>query len=264
MTINQSQSKSKKSFLELKHPLAIRWFHWINFPVIAIMLWSGLMIFWANAGGIITFRGHPVFPDSFYQPHAPAWWPTVFPHYTDSTGIYLYTLKYRLAEAQGWHFTFFWLFMINGLLYAAYLLISREYKYIAPHKESFKRSVLLVLHELHILKKAPDSDGKYNDAQRIAYTGVILLGAIMLLSGLAIYKPTQLYWLTYLMGGYRFARWLHFWTSMVICAFFAVHIFQVVKAGWNNFRSMVIGFSLEGSARTPSKQNGVELKETNV
>src|SRR5882724_6283203 len=31
-----------------KHPLAIRWFHWINFPILAVMIWSGFMIYWAN------------------------------------------------------------------------------------------------------------------------------------------------------------------------------------------------------------------------
>ena len=31
-----------------KHPLAIRWFHWVNFPVLSLMTWSGLWIYWAN------------------------------------------------------------------------------------------------------------------------------------------------------------------------------------------------------------------------
>ena len=30
-----------------KHPLAIRWFHWINFPLLALMIWSGTLIYWA-------------------------------------------------------------------------------------------------------------------------------------------------------------------------------------------------------------------------
>ena len=51
--------------VEKKHPLAIRWFHWINFPVLAVMLWSGLLIYWANdvyrvgAGGIRCDRQKP-------------------------------------------------------------------------------------------------------------------------------------------------------------------------------------------------------------
>ena len=34
--------------LEKKHPLAIRWFHWINFPALTVMIWSGMLIYWAN------------------------------------------------------------------------------------------------------------------------------------------------------------------------------------------------------------------------
>jgi thiosulfate reductase cytochrome b subunit len=74
---------------------------------------------------------------------------------------------------------------------------------------------------------------------------VILMGAGMLLTGLAIYKPTQAHWLTTLLGGYEMARWLHFWVTMSFLAFFVVHIVQVVLAGWNNFRAMVSGREIQ-------------------
>jgi thiosulfate reductase cytochrome b subunit len=70
------------------------------------------------------------------------------------------------------------------------------------------------------------------------------MGAGSLLTGLAIYKPVQLAWLTALLGGYPLARWLHFWLTMGYCLFFVVHITQVIKAGWNNFRAMVIGYEV--------------------
>jgi thiosulfate reductase cytochrome b subunit len=79
----------------------------------------------------------------------------------------------------------------------------------------------------------------------VAYTGVIFLGLVMLLSGFAIYKPTQAFWLTAIFGGYNMARWFHFWTTMLLCAFFFVHVAQVIRAGWNNFRGMVTGYALE-------------------
>ena len=62
-----------------------------------------------------------------------------------------------------------------------------------------------------------------------------------LLTGLAIYKPTQFAWLAAWLGGYQMARFFHFWLTLGYCAFFAVHIAQVIRAGWNNFRAMVIG-----------------------
>lgn len=71
------------------------------------------------------------------------------------------------------------------------------------------------------------------------------MGAMMLLTGLAIYKPTQLHLLTSSLGGYEMARWLHFWTTMGFLGFFAVHIVQVVLAGWNNFRAMVSGYEIQ-------------------
>jgi thiosulfate reductase cytochrome b subunit len=87
--------------------------------------------------------------------------------------------------------------------------------------------------------------GKYNGAQRIAYSAIVLMGAGSLLSGLAIYKPAQLNWLTTMLGGYEMARWEHFWLMMGFCGFFVVHVVQVILAGWNNFRSMVSGYEIQ-------------------
>ena len=70
------------------------------------------------------------------------------------------------------------------------------------------------------------------------------MGAGSLITGLAIYKPTQLAWLDTVLGGYPMARFLHFWLTMGYAAFFVIHIVQVAKAGWNNFRSMISGLEL--------------------
>ncbi len=93
----------------------------------------------------------------------------------------------------------------------------------------------------------------------MAYTGVIVMGLIMLLSGFAIYKPTQAYWLTAIFFGYENARWVHFWTTMLLCGFFLVHVAQVARAGWNNFRGMVTGFALEYRERKKTPEP--EVKE---
>ncbi len=70
------------------------------------------------------------------------------------------------------------------------------------------------------------------------------MGLGSLLTGVAIYKPTEQSWLTTLLGGYRMARLEHFLLTMGFCAFFVVHIVQVIIAGWNNFRSMVTGYEI--------------------
>jgi thiosulfate reductase cytochrome b subunit len=89
--------------------------------------------------------------------------------------------------------------------------------------------------------------GKFNGAQQIAYTAVILMGFGSLATGLAIYKPTQFAWLASLLGGYMAARFEHFLLAMGYVLFFLIHIAQVIRAGWNNFRAMVSGYELVSS-----------------
>ncbi|MBS1918708.1 MAG: cytochrome b/b6 domain-containing protein [Bacteroidetes bacterium] len=208
-----------------KHPLAIRWFHWINFPVLAIMIWSGLLIYWANDVYKIGFGSTLLlkfFPNSFY----------------DALHI-----SFHLAEGMAYHFVFMWLFFINGFLYVLYTILSGEWKYLLPGKNSFKEAWQVLLHDLHIRKMAPPQN-KYNAAQQIAYSAIIIMGLGSILTGLAIYKPTQLGWLCTLMGGYKFARIIHFALTIGYVLFFVIHVIQVMFAGWNNFRAMVTGFEV--------------------
>lgn len=208
-----------------KHPLAIRWFHWISFPLLFLMIWSGLMIYWANPVYRIGWGDTTLvqfFPDWFYQ---------------------FFALPQRLAYGMALHFFFMWFFTINGIVYVCYLLLSGEWRSLLPDRHSFRDAILVTLHDLHLRKDCPPQR-KYNGAQRIAYTGVILMGAGSLITGLAIYKPAQLAWLTSLLGGYDFARIEHFWLMLVFVLFFAIHVIEVLKAGWNNFRSMVAGYEI--------------------
>jgi thiosulfate reductase cytochrome b subunit len=200
--------------LERKHPLAIRWFHWINFPLLALMIWSGILIYWA--------------------------WPAYAPVKLDQSTWRALGVNNRLAEGMALQFFFMWLFGVNGVLYVLYTLFSGEWRELVPRKGTLREAWNVVLHDLRIRKK-PLPRKKFNGAQQIAYTSVILMGAGSLLSGLAIYKPVQFAWLAWLFGGYQGARFVHFWLTVGYVAFFAVHLAQVVRAGWNNFRAMVIG-----------------------
>jgi thiosulfate reductase cytochrome b subunit len=230
--------------LEKKHPLAIRWMHWVNFPVLFTMIWSGLLIYWNDS-------------DNAYQ----------HPHAVYRVGVGSLTLvrmfppwfwkainaPYRVTEGLGYHFFFMWLFAINGILYVLYLLISGEWRLLVPERRSIKDAIQVTLVDLHLRKGLPPQK-KYNGAQRIAYSAVILMGLGSLVTGLSIYKPTQAHWLTTLLGGYEMARWEHFWLTMGFCAFFLVHVGQVFLAGWNNFRSMVSGYEIVPAAKAPLEE----------
>lgn len=211
--------------LEEKHPLAIRWFHWLSFPLLGLMVWSGLLIYWANDVYRIGWRRTTLFhffPDGVYD---------------------FLDLRQRLAEGMALHFFFMWLFIANGLLYIAYLLLSGEWRRIVPQRRSIRDAWQVVLHDLHLRSGSPPQ-GKYNAAQRLAYSGVILMAAGSVVTGLAIYKPAQLSWLTTLLGGYEMARWEHFLLMIGFVLFFVIHVAQVIRAGWRNFRSMVAGCDL--------------------
>jgi len=186
----------------------MRWMHWINFPVLSLMVWSGLLIYWANdvyrigAGRFTLFH---FFPEGFYN---------------------LFGVDHRLAEGMALHFFFMWLFAFNGVTYVLYTAISGEWRYLLPTR-----------------KNVPPLS-KYNRAQQIAYTSIVLMGAGSILTGLSIYKPVQLAWLSKLLGGYEWARWEHFSLTVAYCLFFLGHVTQVIRAGWNNLRAMLTGYEL--------------------
>jgi len=216
-----------------KHQVATRWMHWINFPILTIMIWSGLLIYWANdvykikIGQTILVK---FFPEWFYK--------------------WLH-IPYRLSEGMAFHFVFMWLFMINGILYVIYTLVSGEWRYLVPNRHSLQECWQVLLHDLHI-RKTPPPKSKYNAAQRLAYTMIILMGFGSLVTGFAIYKPVQLQWLTNICGGYEAARLEHFILTVGYVLFFLIHLLQVIKGGWNNFRAMIAGFEV---IKDDTKQN---------
>jgi thiosulfate reductase cytochrome b subunit len=220
--------------VEYQHSLATRWMHWINFPLLFLMIYSGILIYWADSehegfnahrvyrigiGGWTLFR---LFPSWFYN------------------NLHL---KFQLAKGLAYHFFFMWLFALNGIAYLLYTFLSGEWRNLVPTRHSFVGAFHVVLHDLGFSHR-PLPHQKFNDAQRIAYSAVILMGMGSLLTGVAIYKPTQLHIITTMLGGYEMARWFHFWLTIAYVGFFLVHVAQVIRAGWNNFRAMIIGYRI--------------------
>jgi thiosulfate reductase cytochrome b subunit len=217
------------SVARLVHPRAIRWLHWINFPLLFIMMWSGLRIYWAHdvyAFGVGSWQWFAFFPDSVYD---------------------TLQLDRKLAKGLAFHFAFGWLFVINATIYAIYIAVTGEWRHIVPDRHSAREAKDVVLHDMKVKKQAPPQ-GKYNAAQRISYTVVLVMTLIIIVSGFAIYKPSQLYPLPLLFGGYQGARVVHFTMTIGLFLFFLVHIVQVIRSGWGNFRSMVTGYQIERKA----------------
>jgi thiosulfate reductase cytochrome b subunit len=172
------------------HPLTVRITHWINAIAILIMILSGWAIYDAS----------PLF--SFDIPY----------------GI---TLGGWLAGALQWHFAAMWLLVLNGLFYVCYGFVSGHFK------SSFLPITLRSLwHEFTNALRGRISHeiGVYNAVQRAAYIGVLCVGAMLVLSGLAIWKPVQFQELAALMGGYEGARLVHFIAMALVVFFILVHL----------------------------------------
>ena len=207
------------------HSRSSRWMHWINFPLLMIMIWSGLRIYNANDVYGIDLLG--VQFDFFPQ------------------GVYDFLeADRRLAKGLAFHLTFGWLFAINGLFYGLHLWRSGEWRDIFPDRKALREVPDVVAHDLH-LRSDEVPQGRYNAAQQLTYSAVIAMGALIIVSGFAIYKPTQLAPLTWLLGGYETARLIHFVTTLGFVAFFVLHIVQVARAGWGNLTSMITGYRVE-------------------
>lgn len=210
-----------------RHRRGNRWMHWINFPLLTIMIWSGLRIYWADLRdpfvfGVGGWEIFEFFPDWVNEPLG---------------------LNRKLARGMAFHFTFGWLFTLNGTAFGLYLWRTGGWRNFIPTRDDLRQIPKVLLHDMG-LRKEPPPQGKYNGAQQLSYGVILLMGVLVILSGFAIYKPTQLSLLMTLMGGYSSARFIHFATTIGFLLFFVIHIVQVARAGFGNFWSMVSGYEL--------------------
>lgn len=215
-----------------RHRRGNRWMHWVNFPLLGVMVWSGLRIYWADVRdpfgvGIGGWHWFDLFPD----------W------VNDRLG-----LERKLARGMAFHFTFGWLFVFNGAAFAIYLAATGGWRNFVPSVRSLRQVPAVLRHEVG-LGDPPLKLGKYNSVQQLVYGAILFMGLLVVLSGFAIYKPTQLAWLTGSFGGYEAARFVHFWVTIAFVVFFFIHVLQVGRQGFEAFWSMVTGYELlEGPA----------------
>jgi len=188
-------------------PAWVRIVHWINAVAMILMIMSGWQIY--NASPLFDFR---------------------FSHSI--------TLGGWLGGALLWHFAAMWLLMTNGLVYLITgLATGRFRKKLLPISPS---GVVSDVKAALTFKLAHDDLTKYNYVQKLLYGGIIVVGVVIVLSGLSIWKPVQLHWLVMLFGDYAVARYVHFFCMAAIVAFLVVHVALAILVP-KSLRAMIIG-----------------------
>lgn len=192
---------------EAIHPGWVRVCHWINAIAILVMVGSGWQIY--NASPLFDF----VFPRQI-------------------------ALGNWLAGALLWHFAAMWVLVINGIVYVIFGIVTGRFRRkLLPIRPN---EVVADLKAAVTFKLAHDDLSHYNAVQKLLYTGVILAGVVIVLSGLSIWKPIQFQELTTLFGGYDMARYVHFLAMAAIVGFLVVHVALALIVP-KSLRAMITG-----------------------
>ena len=191
----------------LIHPVWVRVTHWINALAMLMMIGSGWQIY--NASPLFGFT----FPTQI-------------------------ALGNWLAGALLWHFAAMWLLVLNGVVYVTLGILTGRFRRklfpISPRE--VWRDFLAALRG----RLAHDDLTVYNAVQRLLYVGILLIGVVIVLSGLSIWKPVQFQALTAFFGGYNTARYVHFAAMTAIVAFLVVHVTLAILVP-KSLRAMIIG-----------------------
>jgi len=206
-TLTVSDEHAPATPTKVIQPAWVRALHWTNAVAMVLMIMSGWQIY--NASPLFGFS----FPPSI-------------------------TLGGWLGGALLWHFAAMWLLMVNGLIYLAFgIATGRFRKKLLPITP---QGVLSDARAALSGKLSHEDLSQYNYVQKLLYTGIIVIGVLIVLSGLAIWKPVQLQYLTALFGGYDVARYVHFICMALIVAFLVVHVALALLVP-KSLRAMIIG-----------------------
>ncbi len=204
----ENKTKTRPAQGKTIQPGWVRVVHWVNAVAIFMMMTSGWQIY--NASPLFT-------------------------NFKFSSSI---TLGGWLGGALQWHFAAMWLLMVNGLIYLSLGLITGRFrKKLLPISAS---GVIDYTKAALTFKLSHDDISTYNQVQKLLYAGIIIVGIVIVLSGLSIWKPVQLQYLTALFGGYDVARYVHFTCMAAIVAFLVVHILLALLVP-KSLRAMIVG-----------------------
>jgi thiosulfate reductase cytochrome b subunit len=209
----------------------VRLTHWVNAVAIVVMAGSGMRIF--NAHPAFARPGEPPFALNPWEGRPiPAW----------------LTFGGWLGGARHWHFAMMWILV----LYLGFLFLHGEWRDIVPRRGDARDALEMVKFYLFVRKDHP-RQGKHNALQKSAYFLMPVLGIVIVLSGLAIWKPVTLGWITALFVNYKWARIVHFGAMAALLALALVHVFMVFAVDPYSLRSMLSGWY--DRERSPEARN---------
>jgi thiosulfate reductase cytochrome b subunit len=188
----QATAFAKRASPRRLHPWPVRVMHWINALAIFIMIGSGWKIY--NDDILFSFLR---FPDA------------------------IVIGKWAQYGLQ-WHFFGMWIFVLNGVAYLCYGIISGRFRrklFPISHREVF-----MTVGEALRFRLRHDDLTRYNAVQKLLYLGVMAIGVLIVISGLALWKPVQFSELANLFGSFQTIRLVHFLCMTAIVAFIVVHV----------------------------------------
>lgn len=168
-------------------------FHWLNIISLVMMIGSGLQIY--NSNPVFGGRGGWQFPPIFL-------------------------LGGWLAGGRHWHFAAMWLFALNLFWYGLYIFITRRWQ----HR-------FLGYNDLKALQNSQNQKRKNYSWHRLAYTAIIPVLLLALLSGMGMYKPAQFHWIVDLFGSWQALRVVHFISVPTVIIFSLIHSWLGLKVG---------------------------------
>ncbi|NWF72250.1 MAG: cytochrome b/b6 domain-containing protein [Nitrospirae bacterium] len=272
LTANQSDVTAARPALVpvvervYRHRLPVRISHWLNVPILMILIMSGLQIFNAHPAlywGDRSDRDQSLFAIRPMKTESGEMRgiTTILGRKFDTTGVLGYSdgrgrafpawatvpSAKILAMGRQWHLFFAWLLVVNGLFFTAYALISRHAtRDLAPTGKDLRGIGKAV--KDHIVLRHPKGEEakRYNVLQKLAYLVILFVVApLIILTGLAMSPTidTAFPWLLTIFGGRQAARTIHFIACFTFVGFIVIHVVEVILTGFfNNIRSMVTGW----------------------
>ena len=228
-----------------RHPIVVRITHWLNVITVVVLLMSGLNILMAHPH--LYWGLKSTFADPWVDiPRVPGW--LMIPSIRD------------LATARHWHFFFAWVFVLNGLAYLAYGVVSGRFgRRLWPTRTDLGGVWASVKEHARFHFPKDDHARTYNVIQKLTYlTMILIVLPMMLITGLSMSPGFNSIGglLLDLMGGRQSARTLHFIAAALIVGFIVIHVGLVIWTGVvNNMRAMTTGwFTIEPTPPTKDDQ----------